>query len=699
MYLYADTETFSSIGTNAGVHRYSEEGEVMLFAWALDEGDVHVWDRTDGSPMPELLELALEDDDTTVVFHNSPFDRTMLRNCMGIDLPVERIHDTMIQAFAHGLPGKLGRLCEVLRVPVDKAKDQAGKNLIQLFCKPRPKNAKIRRATRETHPAEWAKFVEYARLDVEAMRECMKRMPKVNLIEAERKLWYLDQKINDRGIQVDRELVRRALRAVEIEQKRLKDQTLLETGAQLESTTKRDAMLDFLLEEYGIVLPDLKMATIEKVLDRGDVPGPMAELLRIRLQATSTSTAKFKALERATSSDDRIRGLLQFDGAGRTGRWAGRLVQPQNFARGTIHGAVLEAYIDALLEGELDLIRLPKHNTMDVLSSALRGSFIAAPRRKLGVVDLSNIEGRAQAWLAGEEWKLSAFRAYDHIIGVDAKGEPIREGHDLYVLAYARAFGLDPDEVDKARRQVGKVMELALGYAGGVGAFVAMALGYKVDLDAMAIQVLVTADADIVEEAERFYDWTVKQKRSTFGLKRNTFVACEVLKRAWRRAHPEIASHWEELNTAAISAVLHPGEKFTARRLRFMFKANWLFMTLPSGRSLCYPGARVVDGQLTYMGVNQWTHKWERIKTHGGKLFENACQAVARDIMAANMQPIEDAGYPIVLSVHDELLTEPEDRPEFNIPTLAALLAAQPAWAPDIPLAAAGFEAHRYKKE
>lgn len=612
MLLFLDTETFSEIPINAGVHAYSQKGEVMLVAWAVDDAPVEVWDRVEGNPMPPLLKMLLEDEDTIVVIHNSHFDRTMLRNCMGIDIPVERIEDTMIQAFAHALPGKLGQLCAVLNVPVDKAKDQAGKNLIQLFCKPRPKNSKIRRATRHTHPEQWAKFVEYARLDVEAMRECRKRMPRVNLTEKERKLWFLDQKINDRGIAVDLTLVREALKATDIEQKNLKGQTFETTEGQLESTTKRDAMIDYVLQEHGIVLDDLKSSTVERMLDNQDLPSDLADLLRMRLQATTTSTTKYKALARAMSPDGRVRGLLQFDGAGRTGRWAGRLVQPQNFTRGTLKEPYLGLYLDALRGGYLHLVCGAPHNVMEALSSMLRGVFVSPPGRKLVVADLSNIEGRDQAWLAGEEWKLDAFRAFDR-----------GEGEDLYKIAFGRSFNVDPSTVDKAQRQIGKVQELALGYAGGAGAFAAMALGYKVDLDEMAVQVLSTAPSDLVDEADDFLQWSRKQKRSMFGLSEDAFVACDVLKRAWRRAHPAIASYWSELEEAARLAILHPGTRFPARKLAFVATKKWLLMVLPSGRHLCYPAPRVEDGKISYMGIDQWTRQWKRISTHGGKFYEN----------------------------------------------------------------------------
>lgn len=325
---------------------------------------------------------------------------------------------------------------------------------------------------------------------------------------------------------------------------------------------------------------------------------------------------------------------------------------------------------------------------MEVLSSAVRGTLIAPKGRKLVVADLSNIEGRVQAWLAGEDWKLQAFRDFDAGIGPD-----------LYKLAYAKSFRVDPAQVNKEQRQVGKVQELALGYAGGVGAFVTFAAAYGIDLEELPNKVLPHAPESVVTESDSFYTWVLKQKMPTFGLSPDAYIACDVLKRGWRYGHPAIASYWPELEDAAIRALLHRGERFRARKVAFVASKNWLFMELPSGRSICYPAARILNGAVTYMGINQYTRKWERIKTTAGKLFENLCQALARDVMAHNMPAIDAQGYEIVLSVHDELITETPDALEFNSGELSRMLAANPPWAPDMPLAAAGFETLRYKKE
>lgn len=354
--LYLDTETFSDIPIKHGTHRYAEHVEVMLVAWALDDEESAVWDRTADEPMPARLEHALADPAVQVTMHNSHFDRTVMRHGMGIAIPPERIHDTMVQALAHGLPGSLDDLCTILRVPMDKAKDKAGKRLIQLFCKPQSANRKVRRATRSTHPEQWEAFIEYAASDIDAMREVRKRLPMVNFTPTERAVWILDQKINDRGVAVDMELVHAAIQAVAEEQKRLAACTVEMTDGAVASTTQRDALLRYILEEHGIVLDDLRGSTVTRLLEDESLPPDLRALLRVREQASTTSTSKYTALLRGTSSDERLRGTLQYAGAMRTLRWAGRLFQPQNIARGTIHGKELDTYIEALKAGAINLL-------------------------------------------------------------------------------------------------------------------------------------------------------------------------------------------------------------------------------------------------------------------------------------------------------------------------------------------------------
>jgi len=682
--LYLDLETYSKTPITHGTHAYAADAEILLVAWAVDDDSVQVHDVTlTGMRMPPELTEQLVKTDVTVVIHNSHFDRTVMQHAWGLCLPAVRIHDTMVQALSHGLPASLNMLCEVLGLPADKAKDKDGKRLINLFCKPQGVNRKIARATRDTHPAEWERFKAYAASDIVAMREVMERMPAYNTYLTEAELWRLDQRINDRGVAIDMNLVHAAIRAVDRAQGDLTAQSLAMTDGQVANTTQGAALRLHILENYAVDMPDLQMATVEKTLAM-DVDPALKELLRVRLQASSTSTAKYRVLARGTSADKRLRGLLQFNGAARTGRWAGRLFQPQNLPRPSLKQDAIDAGIEAMLAG---CAHLTTDNVMELASSAIRSCIIAPPGKKLVVADLSNIEGRDQAWLANEEWKLQAFREFDEGIGPD-----------LYKLAYSKSFGTTPDKVTKDQRQVGKVQELALGYEGGVGAFATFAGVYGINLDELADKVLANAPRELVNAADNYFSFVLKEQRPRYGLSDDAFVACDVLKRAWREAHPNITSYWAQLKNAVIRAMNHRGSTVVTLGLKIT-STSWLRIVLPSGRSLVYPSPKLVDGAVTYMGVDQFTRKWTRISTHGGKLFENLCQAVARDVMAANMPRIEAAGYQIVLTVHDEIIAEAPDLPEFNADHLASLLATNPDWAPDMPLAAAGFETYRYRKD
>ena len=787
--IWLDDETYSTTPITNGVHRYAEGVEVMIRALALDDGPVIVHDLTPGGdswllkdgellPAPlhyvHALDEALDDPAAEVWAHNSTFDRTVERHA-GLQIPLHRWRDTMIQAMAHGLPGKLAEISDVvLRAQPDKGKDKAGKALIQLFCKPQKFHFRKRaagekladykaekdaaekvwpgRATRETHPAEWRQFLLYAGQDIEAMRAAHKRMPMWNYGGDELALWHLDQTINDRGVCIDLELAECAVNAVDEAQEELRARTLAVTNGEVESATKRDKMLQHILEQYGVDLPDMQMATLERRIADPDLPEGLRELLRIRLQASTTSTSKYRTLIRATSSDGRLRGLLQFCGASRTGRWAGRLWQPQNLPRPTLKQQVIDEGIAALKNGTAAILF---DNIMQLTSSAIRGCVVAPPGKKLVVADLSNIEGRVLAWLAGEAWKLRAFAEYDTVraqdgldsawlsgpaytalcragrppvLELDVKGEPVRRGHDLYKLSYGKSFGVAPGEVTKDQRQVGKVQELALGYEGGVGAFLTFAAAYGIDLEVLAQTARRAIPGDVWGRANIMLEWHRKQRRDPpllTGLSEQAWLVCESFKIGWRDAHPNVVALWKNLDAMVRAAISQPGITFPCGMLKVRRDGAWLRIVLPSGRALCYPGPALIPEKkskrgvdladmfaepvaleedtgrtiISYMGMNQYSRKWERIHTYSGKLVENCIQAIARDVMAHAMPQVEDEMYEIVLSVHDELICEAPTHPDWNADHLAAIMATLPPWAEGLPLAAAGFESLRYKKD
>jgi len=373
---------------------------------------------------------------------------------------------------------------------------------------------------------------------------------------------------------------------------------------------------------------------------------------------------------------------------------SGRVFQPQNLPRPSMKQGAIDLAIDIVKQGATDLFY---DNPMDVLSNCIRGTLIAPEGRKLVVSDLSNIEGRMAAWLAGEDWKVQYFHDYD----------AGRIEFDNYMMAYAKSFGVEPEVVadnkkhgDGSMRQIGKVQELMLQYGGRVGAFVTGAATYRIDLEELAGIVKRSASAEAWEKSKGFYDWAIKKGMPDYGISEDAYIACDVLTVAWREAHPAISSLWKELEEAFRNAVRAPGEAFDARGLKFIRTGAWLRIRLPSGRFLCYPSPRVDDdGACSYMGLDQYTRKWQRQHTYSGKLLENCTQAAARDVMAYAMPLAEDAGYEVVLTVHDELITEAPDDKGHDVAGLSALLATVPEWASGLPLAAAGFEAYRYRKD
>jgi DNA polymerase bacteriophage-type len=682
--LWLDLETYSETPISHGTDRYADNAEIMLAAYAFDDGDVELLDFTDRDQY-EALQLIMDmacNRGHQVCIHNSFFDRTVLDK-RGFYLPVEEITDTMVIALQHGLPGSLDKLCEIFKLDEDVAKIKDSKKLINLFCKPRPKKQKLRRATRLTHPAEWEQFKMYARHDITAMRAVYKKLPKFN---DERELWQLDQKINDRGVCIDRELVEAAIATMNMEKKRLDEKAGKLTDGAVRSALQRDALLRYIFEELEVGLEDLRASTVEEMLKNGhNYPPELLELLANRLSVSNTSTAKYNTLQRATGLDGQLRGTLQFCGANRTGRWSGKLFQPQNLKRQTMKPERIRAATEATKGRCLDLF---EPDVMEALSQIMRGAIVARPGRKLVVADLSNIEGRVLAWLAGERWKLKAFEQFD-----------LGQGPDLYKVAAGRILAKPPEQVTGEERQaVGKVSELALGYQGGVGAFLTFAMAYGLDLEELAQKARKGLPKEALQAAENLYDFML-EKKMTKGLPRDLWIAIDGIKQAWRMAHEAIVAFWERFEVAAGRAiedyrtVYKVGEHLTVVR-----KNHWLLVTLPSGRSLCYASPRVENGKITYWGVNQYTRKWSRIGTYGGKLAENACQAVARDVMAHGMLLAEPAGYEIALTVHDELVTDAPDIEEYSAKELAALMSRNPSWAKGLPLAAGGFESYRYRK-
>lgn len=719
--LFFDLETWSTEPISSGSHRYAEHAEVMLWAYAIDDGPIAVWDLTADDRRPDELIVALNECEEVVGHNSGGFDFVVLDHAMpalAAMIAPERRRDTMIQALAHSLPASLDNLGSALGLADDQRKIADGKRLVRLFCQPHIVDGKPVRYTRLTHPQDWAKFMAYAGGDIVTMRAAHRAMPQWNFKGKQVALWQLDCRINARGFAVDLDLAHAAVRASDAEKARLAKQVRDATGGAVQAATQRDALIEHILEAHGVTLPDLQADTVERRIEDPDLPDAVKELLKIRLQASRNTSAKFKALLKRVSSDGRLRGTMQFRGAARTGRWAHRAFQPGNLMRPTMSKEMIETAIVALKAGAEDLVF---DDVMQAIGNTVRGAIVAAPGKKLVVADLSNIEGRMAAWLAGEAWKLEAFRAFDR-----------GEGKDLYILAYAKSFNVDPDTVPHKgdERQIGKVEELMFQYGGGVGAWITGAATYGIDLAKMTEQVYPSLPEWAIEEAESFLDWLEADARKAYakvveakpddgdallvaheklesalakarhGLEPKVFVACDAIKRLWRKAHPAITSYWNELEGTVRQAVAEPGVTFPCRKVKIRRDGTWLRIGLPSGRALCYPGIKVDEktGEISYVGLDQYTKRWQRIKAYGGKFFEQITQAASCDQFAEVMPLLEEEEYALVLGVHDEWVSEVPDESRFTWERQAEIMCARLHWNEGLPLAAAGLETPRYYK-
>jgi len=687
--LYFDTETYNEEkDISVGTYEYARTCEVLIATYAFGDGPTQIWDATKNPEPPADLIAALEDENMKITAHHATFDRNVVRFAMGIETARERWRCTMVKGYLHGFSGSLAALGNILELDDDQKKQAIGKKLINRFCKPAPSSHKAHRYDRHTHPEEWEQFCDYAIDDIGAMREIDKRLPAWNAKHEDWADYHLDQKINDTGFAVDTELVTAGAAAAEVEKAFLARRFVGLTGGAVEKPTQRDKFRRYLNTTFGLTLENTQKANMQRVLGRGDIEPDCRELIEIGLAANKTSTSKYKALAPAVSPDGRFRGGLQFAGAARTRRWSGRLFQPQNLAsKGLPDQEHIDHYIEALKLGSHDLLF---DDLMLFGSAALRGVIVAPEGKKLCVSDLSNIEGRANAWLAGETWKLKAFAAYDR-----------GEGDDLYVLAVAGMLGKDPKDISKDERDgIGKVSELSLGYQGGVGALQNFARG---KMEALMPILENSVPQPVIDQA--YVNWNIwgEDKALISGTPYGEWIASEIVKLAWRKRHPAISALWSSCQDAAIKAITNPGKVYRAgRHLRFTVRDfaghNYLLMKMPSGKFLVYFKPQYDGDNVTYMGVHSMSKKWVRLKTYGGKLVENACQSLSRDILVHGMREADRRGYETVLTVHDELVTETPDTGDYNVETLSEILATNPPWADGFPLEAAGFEAYRYRK-
>lgn len=733
-YLFIDHESFSAADLKKqGAYAYAEHPttEIMLTTYAFDDGPVYCYDATDGAPMPRDLRRALRmfakgytgDDGPRMVGANYlMFDRLLLRECWGYDITPRNIIDTMVLAFRHALPGSLAAQCEVLGVSEDLAKDKAGKALIQRFCKPTPKNYKVRRYDSATHPQEWRQFVAYAKSDITSMREVFYRIPQWGSSAFEDEVLAVDQLINDRGFYVDTALAEAAIAAVKKHKAELQAEAAEKWGAGLTG-----AAFIPLLQELAPAfdIPNAQKSTLNDLLSDDDLPDDARTLIEMRLGASSTASTKYNPLLLGLSSDGRRRGCIQYGGASRTLRWAGKAFQPQNLARGYFSGEELDLGISALLKGRAHWL----FDVSKLTASTVRGCIVPTPGNKLVVADYSNVEGRGLAWLAGEEEALATFRA----------------GTDIYKVLASTMFKVSYDDVTKDQRQIAKAAVLGLGYGGGVNAFLTFAKNLGLDLHKLADDMDGSFPDHIWSAARKGYEYAriqeknkrgfagKKPERPSYDLPKKVWLTCDSIKRMYREANPAIARFWRELDDGVMLAVKNPGKVYWAGaqvrangdkavKITRTFTRDdegkkvpgwWLKLELPSGRVLSYPGVgisveKVVEEddaerpeyreRVRYMGQNQTTRQWQKIYTYGGKLAENVTQALCRDMLAFALVNVERSGWPIVLHVHDEIVTDVPDEPQYSAAELERLMCVLPDWAEGFPLAAEGQELFRYAK-
>lgn len=732
--IFIDHESFSAADLKKqGSYAYCEHPstEIMLTSYAFGDDAVEVYDSTANNRLPKELRDVLRWLDRHPNKPGNPklvganyllFDRLLLKNVWDFHIDPRDILDTMVMAFRHSLPGSLAMQCEVLQIDDSLAKDKRGKALIQRFCKPTPKNYKVRRYSRETHPAEWAEFIEYARSDITAMREVFYAMPDWGNIEFENTVLAIDQRINDRGFFVDTALANAAIDAVKQHKIELQQEANAKWGAGLTGAAFLPTLRE-LAPAHEIL--NAQKSTLNDLLADDDLPDDARTIIEMRLGASSTASTKYNPLLLGLSGDGRRRGCLQYGGASRTLRFAGKGFQPQNLARGYFSGEELETGIKMLLKGRAHWA----YDVAKLTASTVRSCIIPEPGKQLVVADYSNVEGRGLAWLAGEETTLETFRS----------------GLDIYCVTAGKMFGMEPDYIKKNRkdlRQIGKTCELALGYSGGVGAFVNMAKVTGLDLQGMAEMMKGTFPDHIWAGAKKGYEYAriqeknkkgfggQKAERPSYDLPKNVWLTCDSIKRMWRKSHPATIRFWRELEDGAMAAIKSPGKaywagaevredgrkaiKITRTRGKDGSPGWWLKLEMPSGRILSYPGIGIsvekhadedsaderveYRERIRYMGVNQTTRQWGKQYTYSGKLCENLCQAFCRDLLANALITVEEAGWPIILHIHDELVCEVPDTDEYTEKMLENLMCQLPPWAKGFPLVAEGQRLKRYAK-
>lgn len=657
-HLSIDIETFSSVDLKkAGMFKYIEspDFQIMLFAYSLDGAPCQIVDLAKGETLPPWLVAAISDPSYIKHAYNAMFEWGCLSKFFG-NLPPEQWRCTMMHGLYCGYTAGLEATGKAVGLPQDRQKLNTGKALIRYFCvpcKPTKTNGERIRNLPHHDPDRWELFRQYCIQDVVTEMAIEAKLAAFPVPDAVQKEWETDLRINARGVAVDMEFVDSALLLAA----NTRDQHMTEAQelTRLDNPNSRSQLVSFLEEELGHELPDIRKATVEELLG-GELSSDTARrMLELRQELSKTSTKKYNAIEAAVCADGRVRGLLQFYGANRTGRWAGRLVQVQNLPR--TYTEPLNLARELVKARSADALRLIYGGIPETLSQLIRTALITAPGQLLVDADFSSIEARVVAWLAGEEWALDVFRTHGKI----------------YEATAAQLYGIPIDKIKKGNpeyeyRQYGKAATLALGYQGGIKALIKV--GHLPD--------------DTSEE-----------------------ILQDIVNR-WRNANRRIRDFWYAMDNAATLVVsqggsIAVGKVILAHEYDHSSDANVMSILLPSGRKLYYVNPQIGINEwgkpaVSYMGVEQGKKTWGRIDTYGGKLTENITQAIARDCLSLGIERLEAAGFPVVFHVHDEVVIElPLDR--VDLKTVTQILAAPMPWAPDLPLSADGWTGEFYRKD
>ena len=646
--LSIDLETYSDVDLpNCGVYRYVEgDFHILLFAYAFDDEDVQCVDMACGEQLPQEVVDAIHDDSIIKSAWNAQFERTCLSKYFGEQLSPDSWQCSMVWAASLSLPLKLKNAAEALKT--GEQKDDAGERLIRYFsipCKPTKTNGGRTRNLPEHAPEDWALFKSYCIQDVRTERDIRKRLEKFPLMPQEWDYYHMDQRINDRGILIDKELVQQAIICNMAMSEAMTKRAYALTGLENPNSVSQ---LKSWLDERGISVESLgkkKVAALITDLDKHSIDSEALDMMKLRLQMAKSSVKKYQAAERYICEDGRAHGLFQFSGANRTQRWAGRGIQLQNLPQN--HISTLDEARELVKMGCFDMIESIYGNTPDILSQLIRTMLIPKDGCEFIVADFSAIEARVLAWLAGEQWRLDAFE----------------RGEDIYCASASQMFGVPVVKhgINGELRQKGKVAELACGYGGGAGALISMGA-----LD--------------------------------MGLKEDELP--DIIS-SWRDANPEIVKFWYAVEKAAIETVKDHADRKVGR-IGFQFSANTLWIILPSGRKLAYIKPKLQPNRfgrmaLTFEGLGA-NNKWVRGETYSGKLTENITQATARDLLAEAMRRMELAGLDIVGHVHDEVILE-VPKGSITVEDVCNIMNQNPKWADGLPLSSAGYTGAYYFKD